>query len=236
MESRFCPKINESVLLRYFTKQLTDREAECVEEWIQASEKNRQIARDVHYILFATTTWSNLRKTSSEKALRQVKRKMLRKRSWLFVKTRFQQTAAILLIILLSSVSIYLLKKDSRQLEWIEVRMNSGMTGTIMLPDGSKVWLNSNTHIKYPSEFAQDRREVELNGEAYFSVERDPNRKFIVHSVEDQVTIEVLGTDFNVDAYKDNGFVSATLISGSIPVVIRKCGEGEALFIDATRR
>lgn len=87
MESRFCPKINESVLLRYFTKQLTDREAECVEEWIQASEKNRQIARDVHYILFATTTWSNLRKTSSEKALRQVKRKMLRKRSWLFVKT-----------------------------------------------------------------------------------------------------------------------------------------------------
>jgi anti-sigma factor len=56
MESRFCPKINESVLLRYFTKQLTDREAECVEEWIQASEKNRQIARDVHYILFATTT------------------------------------------------------------------------------------------------------------------------------------------------------------------------------------
>lgn len=216
MESRFYPKINESVLLRYFTKQLTDREAECVEEWIQASEKNRQIARDVHYILFATTTWSNLRKTSSEKALRRVKRKMLRKRSWLFVKTRFQQTAAILLIILLSSVSIYLLKKDSRQLEWIEVRMNSGMTGTIMLPDGSKVWLNPNTHIKYPSEFAQDRREVELNGEAYFSVERDPNRKFIVHSVEDQVTIEVLGTDFNVDAYKDNGFVSATLISGSI--------------------
>ena len=70
--------------------------------------------------------------------------------------------------------------------------MNSGMTGTIMLPDGSKVWLNSNTHIKYPSEFAQDRREVELNGEAYFSVERDPNRKFIVHSVEDQVTIEYL--------------------------------------------
>lgn len=55
-----------------------------------------------------------------------------------------------------------------------------------------------------------------MNGEAYFSVERDPNRKFIVHSVEDQVTIEVLGTDFNVDAYKDNGFVSATLISGSI--------------------
>lgn len=43
MESRFCPKINESVLLRYFTKQLTDREAECVEEWIQASEKNRQL-------------------------------------------------------------------------------------------------------------------------------------------------------------------------------------------------
>ena len=91
MESRFCPKINESVLLRYFTKQLTDREAECVEEWIQASEKNRQIARDVHYILFATTTWSNLRKTSSEKALRQVKRKMLRKRSWLFAATKLLQ-------------------------------------------------------------------------------------------------------------------------------------------------
>lgn len=209
-------EINESLLLRFFNKQVTREEIAHVEEWIQVSEENRKIARDIHYITFAATTLRNLRDTPSEKALKNVKRKMNQKRSWTLLKTRFQQIAAILFIPLLLSLGYYMLKGDQEPPRWIEMRMNPGMIGSIVLPDGTKVWLNSDTYIKYPSAFASDLREVELNGEAYFSVAKEPDRKFIVHSNEDQVAIEVLGTEFNIDAYQDNGFITTTLVSGSV--------------------
>ncbi|MDD2951594.1 MAG: FecR domain-containing protein [Parabacteroides sp.] len=216
MKDRSKYEINESLLLRYFNKQVTEEEIGYVEDWIQASEENRKVARDIHYITFAVTTLRNLQSTPSEKALRNVKRKMYRKRSWTLFKTRFQQIAAILFIPLLLSLSYYMLEGKQESPRLIEMRMNPGMTGSVVLPDGTKVWLNSDTYIKYPSTFTSELREVELNGEAYFSVAKEPNRKFIVHSNEDQVEIEVLGTEFNIDAYRDNGFITTTLVSGSV--------------------
>lgn len=84
----------------------------------------------------------------------------------------------------------------------------------IVLPDGSKVWLNASTSLRYPTRFGNDQRKVELNGEAYFEVAGDPAHPFIVET--GAKTITVLGTSFNVKAYTDESYTKTTLLEGSI--------------------
>ncbi len=73
----------------------------------------------------------------------------------------------------------------------------------LRLPDGSRVWVNQNTHIEYPKQFAGDVRKVTLKGEAFFEVAKNPSKPFIITSGD--ITTTVLGTSFNVKAYSGNG-------------------------------
>ncbi|WP_164121834.1 FecR family protein [Sphingobacterium sp. xlx-130] len=86
----------------------------------------------------------------------------------------------------------------------------------ITLPDGTKVWLNAATTIKYPSRFTQQERRVELDGEAYFEVAKKEKQMFVVSSHEQE--IKVLGTHFNVSAYREDQLVKTTLLEGSVRV------------------
>ena len=87
----------------------------------------------------------------------------------------------------------------------------------LVLPDGSAVWLNAASTLKYPTAFTGQDRTVEISGEAYFEVARDPERPFRV-KIGNNVSIEVLGTDFNINAYTDEASIRATLLAGSIKV------------------
>jgi transmembrane sensor len=83
------------------------------------------------------------------------------------------------------------------------------------LPDGSKVWLNASSSLRYPSAFAGNERKVELlSGEAYFEVEHNKAKPFKV--VYNGQTIEDLGTQFDINTYKDEGYIKTTLLQGSI--------------------
>lgn len=86
----------------------------------------------------------------------------------------------------------------------------------IVLADGTKVYLNAVSSIKYPTQFNGDKRLVELDGEAYFEVAKNKNKPFIVKS--DNQSIEVLGTHFNVHAYANEAVVKTTLLEGSVAV------------------
>lgn len=86
----------------------------------------------------------------------------------------------------------------------------------VTLPDGTKVWLNAASTLKYPSLFAQNERRVELQGEAYFEVAKDKNKPFRVAT--NQQTVEVLGTHFNINAYNDEELVKTTLLEGAVNV------------------
>lgn len=88
----------------------------------------------------------------------------------------------------------------------------------VILPDGTHVWLNAESSIKYPSRFSKKERQVEITGEAYFEVAHDKQRPFFVKS-EHQI-IEVLGTHFNVNAYSDEGSTNTTLVEGSVKVYV----------------
>ena len=84
------------------------------------------------------------------------------------------------------------------------------------LSDGTKVWMNSDSELRFPVNFTSNRREIFIKGEAYFEVEPDRERPFIVHA--NQVSIQVLGTKFNVSAYGESQQVLTTLVQGGVNV------------------
>lgn len=85
---------------------------------------------------------------------------------------------------------------------------------SLMLSDGTKVWLNSETELRFPEEFLGTNRNVFLKGEAYFDVAKDRSKPFYIHI--NNVLIEVLGTSFNVEARDNSNEIKATLVEGSI--------------------
>jgi len=102
-----------------------------------------------------------------------------------------------------------------------EIKYNSLVTPkskvfNLVLADGTKVWLNASSAIKYPVNFSSDVRKVYLTGEAYFEVTHDSSRPFIVST--DKMEVEVLGTSFDVMAYPTEKTVETTLVHGKVHV------------------
>lgn len=92
-----------------------------------------------------------------------------------------------------------------------------GQTYQVLLPDGSRVWLNAVSSLQYATEFAnKNLREVELQGEAYFEVKKDNRHPFRVKTKAQ--TVEVLGTHFNISNYPDESTIRTTLVEGSVKV------------------
>jgi ferric-dicitrate binding protein FerR (iron transport regulator) len=87
---------------------------------------------------------------------------------------------------------------------------------SLTLSDGTVVWLNAESSLRYPVVFSGSDRTVEVTGEAYFEVAKDPSKKFFVRSAA--LTTEVLGTHFNVNTYHDETSMKVTLLEGSIRV------------------
>jgi ferric-dicitrate binding protein FerR (iron transport regulator) len=93
----------------------------------------------------------------------------------------------------------------------------------VVLPDGSKVWLNAASSLRFPSAFTTKQRKVELNGEAYFEVAKDASKPFQVYvstlgSSQKGTLVEVLGTHFNINAYDNEQVLKTTLLEGSVKV------------------
>lgn len=93
-----------------------------------------------------------------------------------------------------------------------------GRQWPLALSDGTKVWLNAASSIKYPTVFAGSERKVSITGEVYLDVAKDKARPFIVE-VNNNVSVEVLGTHFNINAYPDEDNISTTLLEGSIRTI-----------------
>jgi ferric-dicitrate binding protein FerR (iron transport regulator) len=100
------------------------------------------------------------------------------------------------------------------------IQVQNGKREMMTLPDGSRIWLNAGSSLRYdPAGFRSGRRQVALEGEAFFDIAHDRNRPFIVQSR--QVRIRVLGTAFNVKAYPGDPDVETSLIRGSVEVTLK---------------
>ncbi|WP_316815144.1 FecR family protein [Pedobacter nyackensis] len=117
--------------------------------------------------------------------------------------------------------------KAGQVIEYNTIATPRGGKYQILLPDGTTVWLDAASSLKYPVQFASDERKVELVGQAYFDVAKDKNKPFKVLSGNQQV--EVFGTQFNVNAYSNQASVLTTLLEGSVKVSLKNSKSGSML-------
>lgn len=130
---------------------------------------------------------------------------------------RWTRIAAVLLLLLGIVDGIGSWKEHSAPMSSCKpTDYGKGSKGRFTLPDGSVVWLNSETKLTYPNQFADDRRLVSLEGEAYFEVAKDAKKPFVVQAGE--IDVEVLGTCFDLDSYSSGEFVKTALLNGSVKI------------------
>lgn len=194
-------QINQNILTQYFLGQSSPEEKEVIHKWIESGIDNKE---------------AFIRERIRFDASLLVEEEGLRKDKKFHFHTAFYKitTVAASIVILIGAFFLYEnLRNREVPTAYQSIYVPPGNRTNIVLPDGTNVWLNANTHLEYPSVFSKESRQVKLNGEAYFEVKKD-KIPFIV--MTDKYDIRVLGTTFNVEAYADNSDFATSLYEGSV--------------------
>ncbi|MDR1092440.1 MAG: FecR family protein [Prevotella sp.] len=205
-------------LIKYIEGNSTQNEKDVIVRWLDSDEKNWKefMALRKSYDL----TLANLEDRLPE--IPQIKPKK---------KGIAYELLKIAAIFILAFGCYYLLEKTTRQPE-DEVVMHTfhvpaGQRAELTLADGTNVWLNAKTTLTFPSHFTKSGREVQLDGEAYFTVKPDPANTFTVNTR--QYAIKVLGTEFDVSAYSTSETFETSLIKGTVEISSSKTNESVKL-------
>lgn len=140
----------------------------------------------------------------------------------------FSRVAAILFIPLIASIFYLYLNTNESEINWIEVYAEYGEKKEIVLPDQSKIWMNSGTRVIYPERFT-NIRQIFVSGETFLEVAKDKERPFIVDTKD--ISIKVHGTKFNVRSYIEDSGTEATLLEGSISLQVKGETDKRDIFI-----
>jgi len=128
------------------------------------------------------------------------------------------RVAAVLFIPLLVATGWLLINRNTEKtptkFAYQDIYNPGGIRSNIILPDGSQVWLNGNSRLKYQIPFDTKLRKVEIEGEAFFDVKKNPDKPFIV--TNGSLTVKVLGTRFNFKSYLNDTFSEVVLQEGSV--------------------
>jgi ferric-dicitrate binding protein FerR (iron transport regulator) len=151
-----------------------------------------------------------------------------KRRTFRSLALRISRIAAMFLIPILSAAIVYWVMQSQEppqpaELNLIECFVPKGEIEEIILPDNSIAILNSGTTLIYPENFDGNKRHIYLNGEAKFTVAKDPEKPFIVKTKD--MEIKALGTIFNVSSYSDDSKTSATLVQGAVQADIKADGQ-----------
>jgi ferric-dicitrate binding protein FerR (iron transport regulator) len=213
--------MTDQLLFNYISGQAVPIEILAVQEWMEASEnRTNELARLRNIWILA----------GLENEMDPISREMETERIWNIIRSlnekeqrrnffiRLSKYAAVFILFMcISGVVGYYISDSSKHSDnsFSEIIVPKGQRSTVVLPDGSKVQLNSDTHLKFV-KFDGRQRIVRLEGEGYFDVTHDKNRPFIVETAISQV--EVLGTSFNVTSYSDDPCITTFLSNGKVKI------------------
>ena len=145
----------------------------------------------------------------------------------------FLKVAAIIIFVLSTSISTYYIyngyNNSSKNLMSYETVVPLGSQTKIVLPDGTIAWLNSGSTLKYNNSYGNENRTVNLTGEGYFEVQKNPKKPFLVYA--NDIKVKVLGTVFNVRSYTDEATVEVDLLEGKVDVSVQSGNEKKVLSL-----
>ncbi len=213
-----------ALIAKFLTSQLSEAEAAELEEWKLASRENLEEYSDF------VALWAQSGSLQMPEPINHLKaQSAIRKDAGIYpsrkrwVNWAVQAAAVVVLSLIFSGIynSLYHnsqtqnFASDSSSVIYQEIKAAYGTQAKVELADGTKVFLNSGSKLRFPQTFAnQQQRVVVLDGEGYFEVTKIKEQPFVVKA--NQLNIKVLGTKFNVDAYADNTSVSVALVEGSV--------------------
>ncbi|MDP4289448.1 MAG: FecR domain-containing protein [Bacteroidota bacterium] len=216
------------LITKYLTDSATDEEIAELESLIKASPANW------NYFMGMKNIWHSLDKSINpatispknalDNVMKQISNEYTIIRLW-----RFFKTAAAILLIPLVLGGLFWMKftLDKTSTAYKEVFTANATRLAFNLDDGTKVWLNAGSSLKYPEKFTSQQRSVYLKGEAYFEVKSDKSKPFIVNT--QSISVKATGTKFNVRAFLDQQLSEVSLLSGQVSVF--KSGSKENTII-----
>lgn len=232
----------DHIILKYLYKTISPQEEKRLLEWLEEKEENRRYFRslkDIHDLgqfenmLAASKTdqqWSRFRKEVNHKK----QGKSLFSRQLL----SFARYAAVFLLGLICFGTVLFISRTEGETPTWETVIETGIgeRSKITLPDGSGIWINSCSAISYNNTYGEKERSVRLKGEAYFEVNTDTVKPFLVHA--DIFTYRVTGTSFNVYSFDNENEVSIALLEGGVTIefgnTAEKLSPGEAFTYNKT--
>ncbi len=208
--------ITEELLGKFLAQETDVQESALVEDWLKQDKNHQKELEDYQFIWQQVANLKQEKPVDVDLAWNKVKSKITaRKETKIIEFTPKKQIfftpiriAAAITLLMAGILAIFLNKKET---EIVSLK-TTNQTLEKTLPDGSVVFLNTNTNLSYPTDFEGDTREITLSGEAFFKVQRDENKPFIIHA--NGSDIRVLGTSFNVQAYTKN--VKVSVESGKV--------------------
>lgn len=238
--------IDTDVILKYLDKNASPDEIQHLREWISLSKENADYFQEIRNIWEVTGSELVHEDINTHKALEKVRGRIATStitetdkvtinsaKKKVRAITYFQKIAAILILPALIALTVYVWKGNQQKslVAYNEVTAPYGVVSTLTLPDGSKVWLNAGSSLKYPTVFAEKTREVVMSGEAYFEVHADKEHPFTVNTGILKVT--ATGTAFNVSSLAKSKEETVTLVSGKVSVthdkMVKQLSPGQQL-------
>lgn len=213
--------MNEAQIFNYISGQASHEEMLVIKHWaLQSKEREKELARIKNLWIIASLD-NKISPQMKEDEIRKIHKKIaILKRKQYFGDFRFRKIHYAATVVILVGLSIgfgYFISKGffASEEKYTEIIVPKGERSKFVLPDGSKVQLNSDSKLKFNS-FNTKKRKVILEGEAYFEVIHDSSRPFIVEA--SGLLIEDIGTSFNISNYPDDESVITYLHSGEIRV------------------
>jgi transmembrane sensor len=234
-------KIFETIA-KVLSGEASNTDQQMVEDWKNASDQNKVLFDAIDHSWSDTRTKFFLGRNEKDAAYQKI---MVQAQGNLpassYVKvvkprfTSFKIAAAITFFIVATFLGYWVVNdfnKVQTQAQAIDVAtitksVNKGQKLKIHLPDGSFVWLNSESSISYPDRFTGPERVVELSGEAFFEVVKNSDQPFVVHAGE--LSTHVMGTTFNVRNFENEDHIDVALLTGMVKVNSGNHSEGHVL-------